>query len=121
MIPNHLPHGLQVIADAAGVDAALKIALKRGGSRLSIPQKAEGSLLAEIVGIDAAQKIVDDLANQRIDIPLAKRNVSDWLRDHHGMSQEKRAMALGAARRTIQLWDKGSTPTLQQSLFDLSA
>lgn len=111
-----LPHGLQLLADAAGVEAALKIALERGGSRLRIPQKAEGSILEELVGIDAATAIVDALADERIEIPLAKKILSEWLRDLK-WSQEQRAMALKQSRRTIQYWDTGTTPTRQGNLF----
>ncbi|PIW30394.1 MAG: hypothetical protein COW30_02480 [Rhodospirillales bacterium CG15_BIG_FIL_POST_REV_8_21_14_020_66_15] len=115
-----LPHGLQVIAEAAGVEVALEIALARGGSRLTIPQKAEGSILVDLVGIDAARKIVNDLSGERIEIPSGKRLLSDWLRDK-GWSQERRAMKLRTSRRTVQYWDSGNVPSLQTDLFDKSA
>ncbi len=115
-----LPHGLQILADAAGIDAALEIALARGGSRLTIPDKAAGSLLAKIVGIDAAEKIVDELARERIEIPLAPQLLNDWLREN-GWSQERRAEKLRKTRRTIQHWDAGTTPTRQRDLFDPAA
>lgn len=115
-----LPHGLQVLCDAAGVDAALKIALERGGSRFRIPQKAAGSVLEDIVGIDAAVRIVNDLADERIDIPLAKTILSDWLRGQ-GWSQERRAMALKISRRTVQYWDSPQgAPSRQDDLFSPS-
>lgn len=81
-----------------------------------IPQRAEGSVLADIVGIDAARAIAQALAGELIEIPLAKRVLSDWLRCQ-GWSQERRAMALKAARRTIQYWDSGNIPSLQADLF----
>ena len=115
-----LPHGLKIFADAAGVDAAFEIALARGGTRLSIPEKAEGAQLVEIVGIDAARKIVDELAGELIEIPLAPRLLSDWLRDK-GYSQEKRAQMLRKSRRMIQHYDSGTTPKLQRDLFDPAA
>ncbi len=114
---KHLPHGLRILAEAAGIDAALKIALARGGSRLSIPQKAEGSILDGIVGIDAARKIVNDLTGERIEIPTGRRLLNDWLRDQ-GWSQEKRAIELRTGRRTIQRWDGDDMPTLQRDLFE---
>jgi hypothetical protein len=114
---NHpLPHGLTQIAEAAGTDAALTLTLARGGSRFRIPQRAEGSLLAEIVGLDAAQKIVKDLADERIEIPLAKKIVAAWLYDQ-GWSQERIAMRLKVSRRTVQYWQSGTTPTRQTDLF----
>lgn len=118
-----LPHGLRVLADAAGVEAALEIALKRGGSRLSIPSKAEGSVLEELVGIDAARKIVNHLSGERIEIPSAVKLLNNWLRDEHGWSQERRATKLRRARRTIQGWDKAAAEadSPQQDLFDPAA
>ena len=110
------PHGLQVLADAAGTDAALKIALARGGSRLRIPQKAEGSILEELVGIDAARLIVNDLADERFEIPLAKKLVFAWLREQ-GQSVEKAGSAIKVSRRTAQYWDSGTTPTREPDLF----
>jgi len=115
---SRLPHGLLILKEAAGIEAALKIALARGGSRMEIPQKAEGSILAEIVGIDAARKIVNDLAGERIEIPVGNRSVNDWLRENTDWSQEKRAVRLRVGRRTIQRWDAGNQPSMQPDLFD---
>ena len=92
------------------------IALERGGSRLRIPQRAEGSLLEELVGLDAARKIVKDLADERIEIPLAKKIVAAWLREQ-GWSQERIATRLKVSRRTVQYWQAGNTPQRQTDLF----
>lgn len=110
------PYGLRQIAEASDTEAALKIALERGGSRLRIPQKAEGSILEKIVGIDAARKIVKDLADERIDIPLAKKIVAAWLKSQ-GWSQEQIAIRLKISRRTVQYWQAGNTPSRQTDLF----
>lgn len=111
-----MPHGLSLIAEAADAEVALIIALHRGGSRLQIPQKAEGSLLEELVGLDAARKIVKDLADERIEIPLAKKILASWLREQ-GWSQERIAMKLKVSRRTVQYWQAGNTPSRQTDLF----
>jgi hypothetical protein len=116
MNPIPLPHGLQQIADAAGIEAALTIALARAGSRLVVPQRAEGSILEELVGIDAARQIAQALANERIEIPQARKVLNRWLREK-GWSQEKRAMKLRLARRTVQYWDNDNTPSRQADLF----
>lgn len=117
---HRLPHGLKILSEAAGIDAALEIALVRGGSRLQIPQKADGTILEDIVGIDAARKIVNDLAGERIEIPQGKKILFAWLREK-GKSQEWCAMKLKVSRRTAQYWDTGTTPTRQPDLFDKSA
>ncbi len=117
---SRLPHGLQVIAEAAGVEVALRLCDLRGGSRLTIPEKAEGSIIENLVGIDAARKIVDELAGERIEIPTGRRLLSNWLREQ-GWSQERRAMHLKASRRSVQNWDADNAPPLQTDLFDKSA
>lgn len=111
-----IPHGLRLLIEAAGADAALTIALHHGGARLRIPKRAEGSQLAALVGVDAARAIVDSLADERIKIPLAKRQLSAWLKAAD-WSQERRAKALKVSRSTIQSWDAGHIPTLQGDLF----
>ncbi len=117
---DRLPHGLQQLADAAGTEAALKIAMARGGSRLRIPQRAEGSAIADLVGIDAAREIIKHLADERIEIPLAKKILAYWLRRRRGWSQERTAAALKICRRTMQSWDKDFDDT-QLDLFEVSS
>ena len=111
-----LPNALALLAEAAGTEAALTLALKRGGTRFGIPHRAEGSLLADLVGIDAARQIVQDLAGTRLEIPLAKRILAPWLHAQ-GWSQERIANALKVSRRTAQYWLTGTTPTRQYDLF----
>ena len=114
---RHLPHYLRLLADAAGIEAAVSLALARRGMRMRIPQRAEGSVLADIVGIDAASQIVKDLADQVVEIPLAKRLLAQWLRDE-GWGVERIANRLGIARRTLQYWFSDTTPSRQADLFD---
>lgn len=114
---SDIPHGLRLLIEAAGEEAAVAIALRQGGARLRIPKKAEGSMLAEWVGIDAARAIVDSLADERIEIPLAKRHLNASLRAG-GWSQERRAVALKVTRRTIQHWDAGSAQSRQIDFFE---
>jgi hypothetical protein len=108
--PEHLPHVLRLLIEAAGEEAAMTIALHRGGSRMTIPQKAAGSTLEKLVGEEAAAAIVKVLARERLNIPLSTRLLNGWLKSQ-GLSQERRAMALKVSRRSIQYWDSGSTPS----------
>src|SRR3546814_15527471 len=110
---QEIPHGLRLLIEAAGEEAALTVALYHGGARLRIPKRADGSHLAELVGIDAARAIVDSLADERIAIPLAKRHLTDCLRAT-GWSQERRARPLQATPRTIQHW--AARPTTPRPL-----
>lgn len=56
-----LPELLAEIAEAAGLDAALKLAAARGGSRVRIPArvKSDDHWLVHSVGREAADKICD--------------------------------------------------------------
>lgn len=112
-----LPHGLRLLIEAAGEQAALSIALARGGSRLTIPMRAEGTVLEELVGIDAARAIVDSLGGAEIKIPQAKRPLSEHLKAQ-GWSQERRAVRLKVSRTTIQNWDRAETKPPQPDLFN---
>lgn len=108
-----LPATLRTIAEATSVDVALDLALKAGGRRLRVPEKAEGTDLAELVGIDAARAIVDVLANERIEVPHGRRWLYPWLRKR-GWSQERCAHALKIARRTAQAWDQACADAVNQ-------
>lgn len=103
-------HGLRQLADAAGVEAALKIALARGGTRLYIPKRAEGTVLESLAGIDAARAIVAQFGGEIIEVPLAKRQLNVWLRSA-GWSQTRRGAVLKVARSTVKSWDAGSRPS----------
>lgn len=111
-----LPHGLQLIADVAGIEAAVALALTCGGSRVFIPRDAAGSVLAGHVGLDAARKLADAYGGDRLDIPHGKRALSGFLRAR-GLSQERRAVLLKVARRTIQNWDSAGAPSPENDLF----
>ncbi|PJK29316.1 hypothetical protein [Minwuia thermotolerans] len=117
MAEGQLPATLNLVADAAGVEAALELALSRGGTRLRVPQRAEGSDLAAIVGVDAARAIVDALADERLEIPLAKAVIYRWLRAKN-WSQERAGAAVKICRRTAQHWDRDPKPAAQIDLFD---
>jgi len=120
MTANHhdLPHGLRLITEAAGEEAALRVALAARGRRLRIPQRAEGSSLEEMAGLPAARLIVAALADEVLEIPLAKKALAFWLRDSRAWSIRKIANRLGVAPRTLDYWFSDTTPSRQADLFD---
>ncbi len=75
-----LPGILQEIADAAGLEVALKIAKAKGGTRVDFPGvKALGTRrknwLTELVGEDAAKKVaraIGDPNGIKLDVPTAR-------------------------------------------------
>lgn len=105
----NLPYWINALAEAAGIDAAMQISLERGGSRLCIPQKAEGSVLETIVDTPAARKIVEALADERFEVPLASHALVFWLRDK-GWTQERISSRLRISRRNVQYILSGNTP-----------
>ena len=118
--PHPISAGFRMLADAAGEEAAVALCLARGGSRMTIPLRAEGSVLAGIVGIDAATKIVDAQGGREITIPLEKRRIGLALLDA-GWSEERVAVTLKVARRTVQYWVSRSGPAFPSSQIDLFA
>ena len=104
---DHLPDVLQRIADCAGLGVALSLAKERGGVRITIPKKVEGSDLAKIVGLDAAQKIVKELGHGQCLIPCGpvagergRREVARRVLKNKGTAVEA-ALAAGISERTV--------------------
>lgn len=116
-----LPHGLKMIADVTNEETALTIALERRGTRMRIPQEAEGSVLADIVGIDAARKIVDELAEEVIEIPIAQKPLALWLHNDKGWEIRKITNRLGISRRALQKWVNNKPTHQHPDLFDPAA
>jgi len=96
-----LPSPLADIAEVAGLDAAMKLSLERGGARFHIPVGGGDTELVRIVGEDAARRISARLGGERFYIPLAKRVLILWLADQD-LSQEKIALRLKCSRKTVQ-------------------
>lgn len=117
----NLPHGLKIIADATDEETALTIALERRGTRMRIPQVADGSVLADIVGIDAARRIVDELADEVIEIPIAQKPLALWLYHEKNWKVREIANKLGISRRSIQKWVNNKPTHQHPDLFDTVA
>ena len=71
-----LPGVLAEIAEIAGRDAAMGLALKKGGQDLRIPRPEkllEDHPLAEAVGFEAARKIAKHFKGECIYVPMGRR------------------------------------------------
>lgn len=64
------PGVLARIAEAAGDEAAQKLALRLGGTEMKISGR-KGGKLARLVGDEAARKIAEALGPEKITIPMA--------------------------------------------------
>ena len=106
-----LPADLAAIAEAAGREAALEIALRYGGNPLRIPHPAHigsGHPLAELVGLDAARAIAARCGGGTVEIPLARREVVAHLA-RKGLSTPEIAARLNISRRTARRYRRLAT------------
>ncbi|MFN3513439.1 MAG: hypothetical protein ACK41C_10360 [Phenylobacterium sp.] len=88
---------LAEIADAAGLDVALKLARDFGGTDISLSD-AKGSVLSGAVGQAAAAKIVQRLGRGKVTVPMAN------LRGQKGRRAAAAALlAKGASARQVAL------------------
>lgn len=106
---SSFPGLLAVIADIAGKDVALEIARARGGTRVTIPARAEpGHWLSGLVGMEVADRICRGLATINADgrldgvrdevIPLGPVSVMRLARQRAAKAIENGASAREAAR-----------------------
>ena len=131
---RHLPAILAEIADAAGFDAALKIAQAKGGTRAYFPARPDPEhWLSQLVGIDKAGAIGQALATGRagaeLEVPMGP-SVSQARRWRliFEMAADKRskpeiARALGIHHKTVQRVLNNKRRTVerilaQRDLFD---
>ena len=106
-----LPGVLADIAEAAGREAALEIALRFGGNPLRIPHPADispGHPLAELVGLEAARAIAERCGGgSAVEIPLARKAVVVHLTGK-GLSATEIAVRLGISRYTARRYRRFS-------------
>lgn len=103
---EELPEVLRVIAETAGYEAAMTLALEYGGRPFIFPRDAPkgrgtaGSLLASFVGPEAARKLAAMFDGERVDIPKVNRALILWLRSK-GMNNVAIAARLRVNLRTV--------------------
>lgn len=104
-----LPQLLAEIAEVAGLDAALALAAKRGGTEIYVPRRAsEDHWLTATVGIEAADKICRQWSAERITLPLGPRGSAAKVRATvdrmiaEGRSTAEIALACGYTSRTVE-------------------
>lgn len=109
-----LPGVLARFAEVAGLEAALKIAEARGGTRIYIPGRLpQGHWLVATVGPEAALKIARDMATNHggdyVLVPMGPHSSSAqrWRRMRQmfadGHSRREIAAACGVHERTVQM------------------
>lgn len=98
------------IEDLIGTELTLKLLAERGGTRVVVPMKAPGSVLAEIVGEDAAEMIIDEMGSGPIVLPTANfrgmraRRARGCEMLRRGASLQEVALEIGCHTRTVLNW-----------------
>jgi ActR/RegA family two-component response regulator len=113
---NHhtpLPDLLDQVANAVGIDVALKLAAARGGTKVYIPARVtEHHWLAKLIGHATAQTLVEAITSDKtglhMDIPMgpSRDQVSRWKHMHalidKGLPTMEIARACGVHFRTVR-------------------
>jgi len=128
--PKYLAPIYQQIAQAAGLEAALKLSAAHGGERIYLPSLARltrGHWLAACVGWEAAQAICAWRGREDIVLPVSTQASPSWRRKialdmlASGASVNEVAAASGVHLRTIYDYRRrGLAPQQQLELFDES-
>ena len=67
---DYLPKIYQEIAEVAGLDATLKLAAERGGTRIQVPRRASGDhWLVRVMGETGAQALCGLYGNESVTLP----------------------------------------------------
>jgi hypothetical protein len=99
--PPPREEALDWITQAIGVEAALKLLLAYGGTRLYVPHEVnQGSDLALEIGLDAARALVRAGGGDRPRIPLRRNWMARCLRAQ-GKSHREIALALRVVESTV--------------------
>ena len=100
---DDLPGVLAEIAEIAGRDAALDVALAFGGSTMHVP--APGRVchhgLARVLGDERARLVAERFQGEQVYVPKANGASARRLRSQ-GLSTREIASRLGVSRRTVQ-------------------
>jgi hypothetical protein len=98
---------LKIVAEAAGDDAAQRVALRAGGTELKLSARPD-SRLAKLVGPEAARKIVAILGAEKVSIPMANlrgqrgRQAAAAEMLTKGASHSQVALAVDVHMRTVR-------------------
>jgi len=106
------------LVERIGAEAALKLLEARGGTRLWIPESAEGGVLAGIIGLDAAQAMHRHYGKGEIKVPLGRPwRVLCYIA--MGLNRQQAALRAGCTENTVHdILSRYGRPTkIQLDLF----
>lgn len=96
------------IEEAIGRELAEKLLWKRGGTEISVPKFARGSMLSDIIGVLATEKLIREIGPGRVNLPCGhmrgararKAEAKRMLRQ--GASVNQVALACDVHSRTVE-------------------
>lgn len=96
------PSLAETIIEAIGEDAARELIAARGGTEISVPVRAEGSLMASIIGVHSTHRMIRQFGHGRIILPMAGvRGVVAEAAARR--TRAKELLAKGASERAVAL------------------
>lgn len=90
------------IEEAIGLEAAVALLRARGGTKIEIPRRAEGSALAELIGVDAVHQLGQVFGHGRLALPLAGLR-GRAARDAEVRAEAMRLLGEGVSQREVAL------------------
>ena len=105
---GNLPGVLDEIAEVAGREAALALALHMGGRDIHVPKPRNvgaGHRLAAVMGLEAARSFAGRFRGEQIYVPKARRALTAHL-SGQGMAVSRIAERLGISRATAYQYRK---------------
>lgn len=96
------PSTIDDIIEAIGLEAAQELIDARGGTEISVPVRAEGSLMASIIGVHSTHRMIRQFGHGRITLPIAGvRGVVAEMAARRDRAKEM--LAKGGTERTVAL------------------
>lgn len=113
---TQLPGIAGQIEEAIGLDLTARLLKKRGGTEVTIPVRARGSMLADLVGLHAAEKVIEAIGPGKVTLPCA------YMRGAKGRRAEAiRMLRAGASLREVALACDMHTRTVSNYRAELDA
>ncbi|WP_413874144.1 hypothetical protein [Albidovulum sp.] len=95
---TQLPGIAGEIEAAVGLDLAVRLMKRRGGTEITIPVRAKGSMLADIIGCHAAERLIAAIGPGKIMLPCGTMRGARARR-----AEAMRMLRAGASIREVAL------------------
>ncbi|MEX2630010.1 MAG: helix-turn-helix domain-containing protein [Tistlia sp.] len=115
-----LPAELAEVAEAAGLEVALRLRRQLGGTAVHVARNPRGGLLVEAVGREAAQAIAGRFGGETIKVPMGKQLQRPLIRHllEQGRDVQEIARTIGCHAETVRREKNGRDSGRQICLFE---